>query len=614
MSAAIPTDSVGVLSAANALELRGITKMFGALAAISDVTLSVRPGERRAVLGSNGAGKTTLFNCITGDFPATSGFIRFFGEDVTSFPPYERIRRGLRRTYQISSLFAGLSVIDNVYLACRGVSRNRYSLLRPRRDDALVHAAETLVQAVHLTDAKDRIVGELAYGQQRQLEIALALSGAPRFILFDEPAAGLSPTERRDLVNILTSLPSHIGYIIIEHDMDVALRVVESVTMMHNGRVFKEGRPDEIEDDPEVRSFTWEAAMAERFPVPQRSGVPILQLSGVNVFYGRSHAVQGVDLTLQSGVLSVVGRNGMGKTTMCKAIMGLVPISSGSIRFLGEEISGRPSAEIARLGIGYVPQGRRLWRSLTVHEHLRLMSTGKGAWTPERIYEVFPRLAERKNNGGAQLSGGEQQMLAISRALLMNPKLLIMDEPTEGLAPVIVAHVEETLVRLAAEGDVSILVIEQNIGVATQMSDPVAIMVNGRINRVIASATLAADRDLQQRLLGVGRHSHDETDGAGATPSEGAAASAATVPAEPTGPIRVYNANPCCPRAGRRMCRPRGSRRRHVRSPAPRSPRSTAAASATCRRWRRARRRSRMSSWPGPWTRRATSCATSATS
>jgi uncharacterized protein (UPF0261 family)/ABC-type branched-subunit amino acid transport system ATPase component len=284
--------------------------------------------------------------------------------------------------------------------------------------------------------------------------------------------------------------------------------------------------------------------MAERPLRPTGSSAPILQLQGVNVLYGRSHALQGVDLSLHSGVLSVVGRNGMGKTTMCKAIMGLVRASSGSIRFMGEELVGRSPAEIARMGIGYVPQGRRLWRSLTVDEHLRLISTGKGNWTPERIYEMFPRLAERRRNSGGQLSGGEQQMLAISRALLMNPRLLIMDEPTEGLAPVIVAHVEETLVRLAAEGDVSILVIEQNIGVATQMSDPVAIMVNGRIHRVIASQTLAADRDLQQRLLGVGRHSRDETE-AGDT----LGAAALRKPAEnvPQGPARVYNANPVLP-------------------------------------------------------------------
>ena len=239
----------------NALELRGVTRLFGALAALTDITLSVRPGERRAVLGSNGAGKTTLFNCITGDFLPNSGTIRFFGEDVTAFPPYERIRRGLRRTYQISALFPGLAVSDNVYLACRGVSRGRFSLIRPRANDALVHSAENLIQAVHLTAVKDRLVAELSYGQQRQLEIALALAGAPRFILFDEPAAGLSPTERSELVEILSSLPPHIGFIVIEHDMDVALRVVESVTMMHNGRIFKEGPPQEIESDPEVQEL-----------------------------------------------------------------------------------------------------------------------------------------------------------------------------------------------------------------------------------------------------------------------------------------------------------------------------------------------------------------------
>ncbi|HEV2604097.1 MAG TPA: ABC transporter ATP-binding protein [Microvirga sp.] len=246
---------LGSVSTANALELRGVTKTFGALAALTDVTLTVRPGERRAILGSNGAGKTTLFNCITGDFLPTSGTIRFFGEDLTRFPAHERIRRGLRRTYQISLLFSGLTVADNVYLACRGVSRGRFSLLRPRKNDVLVTRAEELIEAVHLTRARDRLVSEISYGQQRQLEIALALAGAPRFVLFDEPAAGLSPSERRELVEILTNLPRHIGFIIIEHDMDVALRVAESVTMMHNGRVFKEGTPAEIEQDPEVQEL-----------------------------------------------------------------------------------------------------------------------------------------------------------------------------------------------------------------------------------------------------------------------------------------------------------------------------------------------------------------------
>lgn len=238
-----------------ALELRNMSKKFGALEALGGINLAVRPGERRAVLGSNGAGKTTLFNCITGDFPPTTGTIQFFGEDVTVFPAQERIRRGLRRTYQISLLFNGLTVMDNVYLACRGVSRGRFSFIRPRRGDALIQTAEELIETVNLTDVIQTPVSELSYGQQRQLEIAMALSGAPRFILFDEPAAGLSPTERTELINILTGLPGHVGFIIIEHDMDVALRVSDMVTMMHNGRIFKEGKPAEIEDDPEVQAL-----------------------------------------------------------------------------------------------------------------------------------------------------------------------------------------------------------------------------------------------------------------------------------------------------------------------------------------------------------------------
>lgn len=270
-----------------------------------------------------------------------------------------------------------------------------------------------------------------------------------------------------------------------------------------------------------------------------------LEVRGLDVYYGHSHALQGVDLALETGVFSVVGRNGMGKTTLCKAIMGLVGVSGGSIRVRGEDVTRRPPAQIARLGVGYVPQGRRLWRSLSVDEHLRLAGGMRsGAWTVERIYDTFPRLAERRDHGGGQLSGGEQQMLAISRALLTNPHLLIMDEPTEGLAPVIVAQVEEMLLQLGEDDDMSVLVIEQNIGVATAISRNVAIMVNGRINRIIDSARLAADRELQQRLLGVGLHAELE-------PEIDVAASGVEPKPTPAprrdAPVRIYISNPTLP-------------------------------------------------------------------
>ncbi|WP_223425085.1 ABC transporter permease [Tateyamaria pelophila] len=274
-----------------------------------------------------------------------------------------------------------------------------------------------------------------------------------------------------------------------------------------------------------------------------RAGPAALEVRGLNVYYGASHALQGVDLRLEQGVLSVVGRNGMGKTTLCMAIMGLVPVASGSITFGGQSLLGKSPADIARLGIGYVPQGRRLWRSLTVDEHLKLVEQKGGAWSIERIYTTFPRLAERRRNGGAQLSGGEQQMLAIARALLANPRLLVMDEPTEGLAPVIVSQVEDMLLRLSEEGEMDVLVIEQNIGVACAVADRVAIMVNGQINRMVPARELAADRDLQQRLLGVGRHAHDDTPEPAQTQDSEASTSGMSGPKS----TKIYMSNPKSP-------------------------------------------------------------------
>jgi branched-chain amino acid transport system ATP-binding protein len=233
---------------------------------------------------------------------------------------------------------------------------------------------------------------------------------------------------------------------------------------------------------------------------------PLLAVEGLSAFYGRAQALEDVSFAMEAGALGILGRNGMGKTTLCNAIMGIPPARvSGSIRYRGQELVGRQSYRVAGLGIGYVPQGRRLFPSLTVDEHLRMIrarGNGKRRWTPDKVYELFPRLGERKRHGGGQLSGGEQQMLAIGRALLTNPQLLIMDEPSGGLAPAIVEQLIETFRALEQEG-LAILLIEQNLGVATSIAERQLVMVAGAIAHEATASQLLGDPDAQRRFLGV---------------------------------------------------------------------------------------------------------------
>jgi branched-chain amino acid transport system ATP-binding protein len=233
---------------------------------------------------------------------------------------------------------------------------------------------------------------------------------------------------------------------------------------------------------------------------------PLLAVEGLNAYYGPAHVLQGVSLEMGAEPVALIGRNGMGKTTLCKAIVGLLGAtgrSSGSVRLEGREILGRQAYKIAGAGIGYVPQGRRLFQSLTVDEHLQIVGApSKADWTPERVYELFPRLAERRHVSGTSLSGGEQQMLAIGRALLTNPRLLIMDEPSEGLAPTIVEGLVQTIKDLAA-GGMGLLVVEQNLGVATSLAERQLVMVAGSIATETTAEALIADPAAQRRYLGV---------------------------------------------------------------------------------------------------------------
>jgi branched-chain amino acid transport system ATP-binding protein len=234
---------------------------------------------------------------------------------------------------------------------------------------------------------------------------------------------------------------------------------------------------------------------------------PLLSVEALDAYYGSAHILQNVEFELGEESVAVVGRNGMGKTTLCASIMGLMPSfkgsAKGSIRFLGYELIGRQPYKIAKLGIGYIPQGRRLFPSLTVDEHLRMLAPRSGdGWSVGKVYDLFPRLAERKGHGGAELSGGEQQMLAIGRALLTNPKLLIMDEPSEGLAPTVIENLILTFRRLE-EGGLRILLIEQNLGVATSLAERQLIMVGGEVALETTADELAGNPEMQRRYLGV---------------------------------------------------------------------------------------------------------------
>jgi branched-chain amino acid transport system ATP-binding protein len=240
--------------------------------------------------------------------------------------------------------------------------------------------------------------------------------------------------------------------------------------------------------------FTW-GTMAD---------TALLQIRDLDARYGTIRILQGVNLNVGNKPVAVVGRNGMGKTTLCQAIMGMGPTCRGSIRFHGDELVGRQSHQIAKRGIALVPQGRRIFRSLTVEEHLHLVEqSGPRPWNRERVYSVFPRLAERRQSAGGDLSGGEQQMLAIGRALLTNPRLLVMDEPSEGLAPLVVDQLVSTLRVVLGEGT-ALLLVEQNLSVAAAVSERLAVMVVGRIVLETSAQELLADTETQQRLLGIG--------------------------------------------------------------------------------------------------------------
>ncbi len=505
------------------LDLRSVTIAFGGVAALNGVDLEVRSGTIHALIGPNGSGKSTLANVVTGLYRPDHGRVLFRGRDIAGESPHRCSAVGLGRTFQTCQIWRRMSVIDNVLVGSHRRSRTglvRSSLLPRwlRRDeDRLRRHASDLLRFVGLSDRAHDLAGSLPFIDQRRLEIARALASQPDLLILDEPAAGMHPSDLPQLVELIASVRrSGIGVLLIEHHMDVVMGLSDRITVLDYGRVLAEGTPAEVAGNPAVveaylgaRESGDRAAVRRPIPTTASGSEPLLKVSDLTVRYGEAPALHDVSLEVHEGeVVALIGANGAGKTTTLKAISGfseLLMTLDGEISFAGRRIDRLPGHRIARLGLAHVPEGRRVFAESSVEENLLLGAhtrrNGDLRSEIEGIYERFPALGERRRRPAGLLSGGEQQMLAIGRALLARPRFLLLDEPSLGLAPLLVDEVFAAIGGLADEG-ISILLVEQMATKALGAADRAYILESGRVTRSGPAQELAGDAEIRAAYLG----------------------------------------------------------------------------------------------------------------
>ncbi len=500
-------------SAGALLDCRGVSKRFGSFTAVDLVDLTLADRRLHALIGPNGAGKTTLFNTVSGMYPPEGGQIFLDGQRIDGLPAERVVARGIARSFQITNLFPSLTLFENLRLAVQARDPRRFNCWRPFTRLARVNEeTRALMRFLGLEGLEAVPVSSLSYGGQRLLELGLPLAACPRVLLLDEPLAGLAAAERERITALLRRLCEWMAVLLVEHDIDRVFAFADRITVMNEGRVVVDGPAAEVREHPKVHEVYLghgrdllfaDAARASAGP----AGPPVLRVTGIDTFYGKSHILHEVSLELRQGeMLALLGRNGAGKSSTLKSVMGLAPPARGRVEFAGREISGHSPEEIARLGIGFVPQGRRLFPNLTVAENLELgrlrRRGGDGVrWEAERIFEFFPRIRERLGSRAETLSGGEQQMVAIARALSGNLKLLLLDEPFEGLAPAVSEMIFRSLDRL--RGEVPILIVEHDLDLVLALADRVSVLDRGRITHEGPAAPLRADRELRRRVLWV---------------------------------------------------------------------------------------------------------------
>ncbi|MEF7615330.1 branched-chain amino acid ABC transporter ATP-binding protein/permease [Aquincola sp. MAHUQ-54] len=498
-------------SRGESVKARGITKSFGGVKAVAGVTVTVADRGVHALIGPNGAGKTSFFNLLSGMFAPSAGTVAFAGRQLEGASPDRVCSAGIARSFQITNLFKGLSVRDNLVLSVMARSSARTSPWR--RVDALPDVqreTDELTRFLGITGMEHATAEDLSYGGQRLVDMGLALGSAPRVLLLDEPLAGLAVAERDRIGRLIRALGDRIGVLLVEHDVDRVFAISDHITVMNQGQVLVEGNSARVQADERVREIyigSGTEALAQKVPASQVAEAVSLKVQGIEAFYGKSHILSGIGFEAHEGeIMAVLGRNGAGKSTLLKSLIGLARLGDGEVHIAGQAVRTPVPETMARLGIAFVPQGRRLFPGLTVRDNLmlgRLRRSGPeaDAWSDERIFEVFPRLRERYEVNAELLSGGEQQMVAIARALAGHVRVLLLDEPFEGLSPAMTEEVFNAVLRL--KGKVTILIVDHNLDLTLALSDTALVLDRGRVSHFGPALPLLKDLAFRREKLWV---------------------------------------------------------------------------------------------------------------
>ena len=490
------------------LDVKDLSISFGGVRAVQNVSFSARPAEVTSVIGPNGAGKTSALNLLCGFYRPSSGTVKLGDRDLTGLPSHALARVGVARTFQTTQLFGSLTIIENTLLA--ETAGKLGGIVSPLRNRESERFARSLLRFAGVDGDLDRPAESLPHGEKRLVEIARALALRPKVLLLDEPAAGLSKGDKERLTTLLRRIANlGIAVIIVEHDMPMIMSLSDHIVVLDRGERIAIGDPAAVRNDPLVRKAYLGDATASEQPRAARQVKQdrILEIKSLDAFYGLSQALADIDIVVADGeAVAVLGANGAGKTTLMRSIAGLEPPrAAGEIRLSSVRIDNLPAHARARIGIVLVPEGRQVFPELTVRQNLQLGAYARTGIDLDAEVEAmlarFPRLGQRIDHRAGLLSGGEQQMLAVARGLLTSPKVLMLDEPSLGLAPLVVDELFASFETLRVEG-MTLIVVDQMAGQALALADRAYLLETGAIVKSGAAGVIAEDPSLEAAYLG----------------------------------------------------------------------------------------------------------------